>query len=311
MRETCLKMVYELAKNDPRIVFVGSDLGFKVLDEFRREMPERFFMEGISEANVVGMAAGLALEGKIVYLNTIATFINRRAFEQVAVDLCIHKANVRLIGSGGGLVYAPLGPTHEAIEDVATLRTLPNLTIVSPADAVEMKRLMPQTVNWPGPMYIRLARGHDPVVTAAPLEEPFEIGKAVCARRGKDALLLATGICLRLALPAAEELAKSGIECTILHLPTIKPLDESTILAELKRHRVAVTIEEGTILGGLGSAVAELIAEMDEDRPQRFRRIGLPDEFPKKYGNQASLMGYYHLTAERVREEVKGLCQSC
>src|SRR6185503_18910737 len=154
MRETCLDQVYHLAKTDPRIVFVGSDLGVGTLKKFKDEMPERFFMEGISEMHVVGMAAGLALEGSVVYVNTISTFLTRRCFEQVAVDVCLHNLDVRLIGNGGGLVYAPLGPTHLAIEDISIFRALPNMAIVAVADAEEMKRLMPQTVDHKGPMYI-------------------------------------------------------------------------------------------------------------------------------------------------------------
>src|SRR6267143_2196339 len=151
MRKTCLDMVYELARKDERIFFIGSDLGVGTLKQFKAEMPDRFFMEGVSEANIVGIAAGLALEGKIVYINTIATFLTRRCFEQVALDLCLHNANVRLIASGGGLVYAPLGPTHEAIDDIAIFRALSGMPSIAPSDAEEMKRLMPATVDHPGP----------------------------------------------------------------------------------------------------------------------------------------------------------------
>lgn len=307
MRQTCLDMVYQLARKDERIFFVGSDLGVGVLDDFKRDMPDRFFMEGVSEANVVGMSAGLAMEGKIVYANTIATFFTRRAYEQVAVDLCMHNANVRLIGNGGGLVYAPLGPTHLAIEDLATFRALPNMTILHPADAVEMKRLMPETVDWPGPIYIRLARGHDPVVTTQGEDEPFVIGRAVPMRQGKDVLLIDTGICLRVSLAAAELLADRGIECTILHLPTVKPLDTEALLDGLNNIPVAVTIEEGSVVGGLGGAVAELIAERCQPRRPRFARVGLPDEFPRKYGNQAQLMDYYRICPQAVVEQVMKL----
>src|SRR2546426_4014196 len=152
MRKVCLDMVHELARRDERIFFIGSDLGIGTLKQFKVQMPERFLMEGVSEANVVGVAAGLALEGKIVYVNTIATFLTRRCFEQVALDLCLHNTNVRLIGNGGGLVYAPLGPTHLAIEDIAILRALPNMTILAPADAEEMRRLVPPAGEQHGPI---------------------------------------------------------------------------------------------------------------------------------------------------------------
>lgn len=294
MRKTCLDMVYELAKQDERIFFIGSDLGMGTLKQFKAEMPERFFMEGVSEATIIGMAAGLALEGKIVYVNTIATFLTRRCFEQVVIDLCLHKANVRLIGNGGGLVYAPLGPTHLAIEDLAILRALPNMTILAPADADEMRRLMPRTVDHPGPIYIRLAKGNDPIVTTN--DAPFEIGKAIPMRDGSDALIVTTGVTLKPALDAAERLREQGLETAVLHVPTIKPLDADAIVRSAAAVPAVVTIEEHTVIGGLGSAVAEVLLEANYDFPKRFKRIGIPDCFPDEYGSQASLMKRYAIT---------------
>jgi transketolase len=305
MRKTCLEMVYELAKADPRIFFIGSDLGVGVLTQFKDDMPDRFFMEGISEANIIGMAAGMALEGKIVYINTIATFITRRCFEQVVLDLCLHNVNVRLIGNGGGMVYAPLGPTHEAIEDIAIFRAIPNMTIVAPADADEMRRLMPLTVDHQGPLYIRLAKGYDPIVTTDAY--PFQIGKILPMREGKDALIITTGITLRLALDAAEHLQEQGIEVTVLHNHTLKPLDKKSILNYAERIPVIVTIEEHSILGGLGSAVAELVAEANFTPAKRFKRIGIPDVFPDEYGSQKSLMERYHITTPHLISEVTTL----
>src|SRR5262245_17908923 len=181
MRNTCLNMVYELAKRDARTVFIGSDLSPGLLADMKRDMPERYYMEGVTEANVIGMAAGLAMDGYIPYVNTIATFITRRCYEQVAVDLCLHDLPVRLIGNGGGLVYAPLGPTHLAIEDLAIMRALPNMTVVAVCDADEMVRFMNCSLEWPHPVYVRLAKDGDPVVSRA--EAGFEIGKAIVMRR--------------------------------------------------------------------------------------------------------------------------------
>jgi transketolase len=305
MRKTCLNMVYELAKQDERVVFIGSDLGVGTLDQFKAEMPERFFMEGISEANIVGMAAGLALEGKIVYVNSIATFVTRRCYEQVALDLCLHQVPVRMIGSGGGLTYAPLGPTHEATEDLAIMRAIPHMTIVAPADATEMRRMMLRTVDYPGPMYIRMAKGGDPIVTDD--QVPFEIGKAYVMREGADALIVTTGITLKLALDAAEKLAGEGIGAAVVHSPTVKPLDASTLLNYARRVPVIVTAEEHSVVGGLGSALAELIAEAGFTAPKQFQRIGLPDAFPERYGSQAGLMEYYGITQEKIAATVKRL----
>src|SRR5438132_7030747 len=166
MRNTCLNMVYELAKQDERVVFIGSDLSPGLLAGMKRDMPSRYFMEGITEQNIIGMAAGLAMEGYVPYVNTIATFITRRCYEQVAIDLCLHNLPVRLIGNGGGFVYAPLGPTHLAIDDIAIMRALPNMTVVAVCDAKEMVRLMNSTLDWPSPIYIRLAKGGDRVVSS-------------------------------------------------------------------------------------------------------------------------------------------------
>lgn len=305
MRETCLDMVYELARKDERIVFVGSDLGVGTLKQFKQEYPSRFYMEGVSEANVVGMAAGLAMEGAIVYVNTIATFLSRRCYEQVAIDLCLHNVKVRLIANGGGLVYAPLGPTHLAIEDIAIYRALPNMCILAVADAREMRRAMPATVDYPGPIYLRLAKGHDPVVTTE--GEPFVIGKAVPMRDGSDAVLFTTGVGLQVCLAAADLLAKQGVRAGVIHLPTIKPLDVKAITAAVWKVPVVVSVEEHTIIGGLGGALAEHLAENDLLQGRRFQRIGIPDVFPDKYGEQSGLMKRYGIAADNVAATVQNL----
>lgn len=308
MRESCLKTVYELARKDERVVFIGSDLGVGVLADFKKEIPSRFFMEGVSEQNLVGVAAGMAMEGHVVYLNTIATFLTRRCFEQVAVDLCLHNLNVRLIANGGGVVYAPLGPTHLAIEDIAILRALPNMTVVAPADAVEMVRFVNASVDHPGPIYIRVAKGHDPVVTTD--TGPFVIGKAVPMRDGRDALLVTTGVGLQACLAAADKLAANGVNAGVLHLPTVKPLDTPAIEAAVKAVPVVVSVEEHTVIGGLGSALAEHLAETDLLQGRKFKRVGIPDVFPDIYGDQAGMMKKYGISADNIAEVVQGLLKS-
>lgn len=305
MRKACLESVYQIAKGDKRIFFLGSDLGVGTLQQFKEEMPERYFMEGVSEANLIGMAAGLALEGKIVYANTIATFLTRRCFEQVALDLCLHNVKVRLIGNGGGLVYAPLGPTHLATEDIAIFRALPRMTILAPADAGEMRRMMPETVDHPGPIYIRLAKGGDPIVTDPNVA--FKIGKAYPMRQGTDGLILTTGVMLKRGLDAAAILSAKGVETAVLHVPTIKPLDQATILEYAARVPVVVTVEEHTINGGLGSAIAEVLSEADFAGPKRLRRIGIPDVFPDQYGSQESLLARYNITSEAICSAIEDL----
>ena len=298
MRRTCLDSVYELAKRDDRVVFVGSDLGVGTLDQFRDEMPERFFMEGVSEQNIIGMAAGLALEGYIPYVNTIATFITRRCYEQLAVDLCMHNLPVRLIGNGGGLVYAPLGPTHLATEDIAILRALPRMTIVAPSDAEEMKRLMARTTELEGPCYIRLAKGGDRVISQEELG--FQVGEAILLEKPGRCLFVSTGVATTRALGAAELLAARGIDCGVLHAHTVKPLDEARIRDWADEVEAIVTVEEHTLVGGLGSAVAELLVDRWPGTGPALLRLGIPDHFPDRYGNQEELLAYYGLDGEAI-----------
>ena len=204
MRRKVLDSIYTLAKNDKRVIFIGSDLGPGVLENMKNEMPERFFMEGISEQHIVGMAAGMAMEGFIPYVNTIATFLSRRCFEQVALDLCLQDLPVRLISNGAGAVYAHLGPTHLAIEDIAIMRALPNMTIVCPCDADETNRFMLKTLDWPHPIYIRLAKGGDKIISKE--SDGFEIGKSILMKNGNDGLFISTGVMTQLALQAAIKL---------------------------------------------------------------------------------------------------------
>ncbi len=305
MRNTSLDMVFELALQDERILFLGSDLGAGTLSAFQTKLPERFFMEGISEANLVGMAAGLAMEGHIPYVNTIATFITRRAFEQVALDVCLENLPVRLIGNGGGMVYAPLGPTHEATDDLALMRALPNMTTIAPCDADEMRRLMPQTVEVPGPVYIRLGRGHDPIVSSD--RQDCVLGRGIPVLAGSDVLLVTTGITLKLAHTAAEILLAEGIEAGILHLPTIKPLDTEMLLTMAHNMKAVVPIEEHSVIGGLGSAVAEVLLEAGPRPLPAFRRVGLPDVFPDDYGRQDDLFRRYGLETNAIAAMVRKL----
>ena len=213
MRKACLLSIYELARRDDRVVFIGSDITKQNLEKFSAEYPDRFFMEGIYEAHIIGMAAGLALNGKIPYINTIATFLTRRCYEQILVDLGLHNLPVRLLGSGGGTVYAPLGPTHLANEDIAILRAIPNMTIVAPCDADEMGRLMPQTLNWNGPVYVRMAKGGDRIVSSD--KHRFEIGKAIPVREGsttRSAAAASAGFATPMPIPATMNPASRAVQ---------------------------------------------------------------------------------------------------
>ena len=303
MRKTSLNCVGELAKINKDVVFIGSDLGPGVLDEMKHNNPERFFMEGVSEQHIIGMAAGMAMEGFIPYVNTIATFLTRRCYEQIAVDLCLHDLPVKLIANGGGAVYAPLGPTHLAIEDIAILRTLPNMTVLSPCDADEMKRLMKASLDWQHPMYIRLAKGGDKIVSLD--DKGFKIGESIEMKSSGDCLFITTGIMTQIALEAAENLSKDGINCGVIHCHTIKPLDTKKIFDVLSNVKIAVTVEEGNLNGGFGSCILEKCSDFYPEFLPKIKRMGIPDEFSKFYGSQNSLLDYWGLNSKNLYAKMK------
>jgi transketolase len=299
-------MVYELAKSDGRVAFIGSDLSPGLLAAMKKDMPDRHFMEGVMEQHIIGMAAGMAMDGFIPYVNTIATFITRRCYEQVALDLCLHDLPVRLIANGGGVVYAPLGPTHLAVEDIAIMRALPNMTVTAVADAEEMKRLMRATIDWPHPIYIRLGKGGDPIVSDE--KNGFEIGKGIVMRpvvgEGHP-LLISCGVMTGRALGAASLLAEQGIEAEVLHIHTLKPLDEALILDRVAAAGSVFTIEEHTAIGGLGSAISDVLdAKGGRIRPV-VHKLALPDHFQENYGLQEDLLALAGLSPDAIAETVK------
>ena len=298
MRKTALECVHKLAQHDKRVLFIGSDLGHGVLEKMKNELPDQFFMEGVSEQYIIGMAAGLAMEGFIPYVNTIATFLTRRCYEQVAVDLCMHDLPVRLIANGGGGVYAPLGPTHLAIEDIAIMRALPNMAVVAPCDADEMNRLMMSTLEWPHPIYIRLAKGGDRVVSAE--QNGFELGKSIKMKTGTDGMFITTGVMTQLALETAEILKGDGVDVGVLHVHTIKPFDASGVISAIENAKAVVTVEEHIVNGGLGSAVLESCSELRPELLPKISRIGIPDKFATEYGSQGSLLKHWGITVDNL-----------
>ena len=299
MRKTCLNTIYNLAKKNNKIIFIGSDLGPGVLKEFKYSMPERFYMEGVSEQSIVGMSAGLAMEGYLPYVNTISTFLTRRCFEQIAVDLCLHKLPVKLIGNGGGLVYAPLGPTHQAIEDISILRTLPNMSIIAPCDAIEMEKLIRDTVSLKGPLYVRIARGGEEIITKK--NEKIKFGKARILIKPKDYLILSTGVMTQIALKAANKfnLIKKK-SCGVIHFNTVKPLDNKTLIKYAKKVKKIVTIEENVLSGGFGSLILEVLNEFSPQDTYKIRKIGLKDKFIENYGTQDELFKIYNFTVNQI-----------
>lgn len=303
MRKTALACVTDLARQDDRVCFIGSDLGHGVMDDFSIEFPERIFREGITEQHIIGMAAGLALDGRIVYINTLAAFLTKRCLEQIALDLCLERAKVRLLGSGGGLVYAPLGPSHLATEDFALLGALPDMTIVAPCDAAEMRRLLPMTLDIDGPVYVRLAKGGDALVSPANCTLPFGAVVPLDADAARfDILFVTTGITAQPALAAASMLKENGLTAGVVHCPVVKPLDERGLLEYLMRAKCVIAVEEHVAAGGLGASTGLLILRSFQHAP-RFAHISLPDCFFSEYGSQKEILEHYGISSKSLREQ--------
>lgn len=304
MLRACMNIVCQMAKTNPNVVLICCDQAPGV--EFEGDTAGRYFMEPISEANIVGMATGLVTEGYIPYILNHATFNTRKAYEQIALDACLQKRPIRIVGMGGGLTTAHLGPTHTAIEDIAIMRAIPDMTVVVPCDAEEMVRLMPLTLTWPGTIYIRCAKYGKPIVSKE--EAGFEIGKAILMREG-DVLIVTNGAMTHRALVAAELLSAKRIECGVLHVHTVKPLDVC-IVEHIKKAKMVISIEEHTLTGGLGSACLELLADyfVFKNVPP-FYRFGLPDAFVQAYGDQDSLLEEYGLQAEQIAGRILGLVE--
>ena len=303
MRQACADGIFELASVDPRVVFVGSDLGPGAMEPMRLRYPERFFMEGVSEQYIIGMAAGLAATGFIPFVNSIGTFLTCRGFEQIAIDLCLQNLPVRLIGNGGGLVYASLGPTHLATEDLAILRALPNMTVVAPCDsdeAVGAPRPVPR-LAWPGLLptwWCRRSCGE-------PRPRASVTGPGGLLPPTRRVLVVSTGTITGNVVAAADLLTAQGVAVGVLHLSTVKPLDGPLLRDASGRADLVVVVEEHTPAGGLAGAVLESLADEPARLPGRFLRLGLPDEFISQYGSQRELLGRYGLDPVGLADRIE------
>ncbi len=266
--------IVALGESDPRVVVLGADLGnSNEIDLFRERFPERFFNLGAAEQNEVNVAAGLALEGFVPFVHSFGVFLTRRAYEQVCVQIAMQRANVKLLGFLPGLV-SRLGPTHQATDDLALMSALPGTTVIAPADATEIAQVVRAIAEHDGPVYSRMLRREVPVLLD-PETHRFEIGKAYPLSKGADVTLLTTGMMLSNVLEAARLLRETGVDAGVLHVPTVKPLDRDAILAAAARGPLVV-VENHTVVGGLGAAVASLVSE---HHPTRVKRLGLPDVF--------------------------------
>lgn len=291
MRKTFVAGLIERAKTDDRIFVITPDLGFSVLEEFMTLYPDRLLNVGIAEQNAIGVAAGLALTGKVVYVYSIIPFVTMRCFEQIRVDVAYMNTNIRIVGVGAGFSYGPAGATHHAVEDIAIMRALPNMTVCCPGDPVEVRKIVNQSFDYPGPMYIRLGKSGEPAIHKQ--DAPVVIGKAIEVIHGKDLALIATSNMLETGKNMVEAWEKEGMQASLISMPTIKPIDKDFLVQLIKSNRPIVTLEEHSIIGGLGSAVAEIIAESGCAVP--FKRLGIPDEFSHYVGSHAFIRNKYGL----------------
>jgi transketolase len=304
MRNAFVKRCTELMERDERVFLVTADMGYFIFDDIRRRFGRRFINVGIAEANMIGVAAGLALSGKIPFVYTVTSFATSRVFEQLKVDVCYQKANVKIVGIGSGIAYGTSGPTHQAIMDIALMRALPGMTIFSPADARDAVAMTDAAYGLEGPVYLRLGKQNEPLVT--PQDSVFSIGRGMILRDGRSAAVIATGSIVKQALQAAEELSHEGIDVRVISMGSLKPADRELILAAARETGVILTLEEHTIHGGLGSIVAEIIAENAGPMPV-FRRLGLDDTFCCDYGTDAELLACHHIDSASVSAVIKEL----
>ncbi len=294
MRSAFIEELTRLARLDRNIVLVVGDLGFGVVGKFAEELPAQFVNAGVAEQNMTGLAAGMAMSGRTVLTYSIANFPVIRCLEQIRNDVCYHDANVKIVAVGGGMAYGSLGMTHHATEDLAIMRAMPNMVVLAPNDPVEAKLATRAAVEHRGPVYLRLGKQGEKRVHATDPE--FQIGKSMRMREGGDAMLIVTGGLLQNAMEAAELLASRGIQAAVISAPSIKPFDAQS----LNGSTALFTIEEHSVIGGLGGVVAETLLER-EQRPKLFKRIGLPGEqFSSKVGDQDYLRREFGLDPDGI-----------
>lgn len=303
MRIAFVKTLYELARKNKDIILVTGDLGFSVFENYIKKLPKQYLNAGVAEQNMTGVAAGMAMEGKIPFIYSIVPFVTMRNFEQVRNDICYQGLNVKIVGVGSGFSYGMYGHTHYGLEDVGILRTLPGITILSPGDPVEAELATREALSISGPVYIRLGKAGEPTVHKS--KPDFHIGKGIMVREGRDLAILASGTMLPTALETANFLRDYSVMVVSMH--TIKPLDEILIKKLSKIMKGIFTLEEHSIIGGLGSAVAEVLAE--NEAKITFRRFGSPDRFNTIAGSQQFMRKNNGLSAVYIAEEIRSFLE--
>lgn len=307
MRRQFINTLTELARKDNRIFLLTGDLGFSFFEEFRKEFPKRFFNVGVAEANMVGIAAGLALSGKIVFIYSIVPFVTMRCFEQIRNDLCSQNLNVRIVGVGGGLCYGSAGMTHHSIEDIAIMRALPNMTVVCPGDSFEVEMAVKEALSWEGPVYLRLGKGGEPKIHS---DIPnFKIGKGIIIKNGNDITIMSTGNILYMAKQITDKLTNENISVRLISMHTVKPLDKKIIIESSRETKAIFTLEEHSLIGGLGSAVAEVLAE-EGTKKALFKRFSLPDSYCREVGSHEYLREKNKLSVDQITDNILKIYKS-
>lgn len=302
MRTAFFETLAAVAERDPRVWLLTGDLGFGVVEPFARKFPDRFVNAGVAEQNMTGVATGLALSGKVVFTYSIGNFPTLRCLEQIRNGPCYHKANVHVVAVGGGLVYGSLGMTHHLTEDLAIMRALPNLTVVAPGDPAEAACAVEALVGQDGPGYLRLGRAGEPLVHAG--RPDFTLGRAIRVRDGRDVTLISTGGMLVTVNEVADALARAGVSARVVSMHTLRPLDRDAIIDAAMATPLVVTVEEHSIVGGLGGAVAEVMAETPGLRA-RLHRIGLPAAFAPHAGSRDYLADVLGVSPRAVLSAVR------
>jgi len=293
----------DLGKTNKNIVVIDCDLsGSTMTKHFKAAFPERFFNAGIAEQDAVTMAVGLSTTGKIPFVSTFAVFASGRAWEQIRNGVCYPKFNVKVVATHCGITVGEDGASHQALEDVAIMRAIPNMTVIAPADATEVREVIKWAAEYNGPVYVRVSRANLPVIFKEG-EYKFNPNKAVVMKEGKDITVVTNGETTCEVLKAAEILEKEGISLEVVHVPVVKPLDAETIVKSAQKTGRVVTVENHSIIGGLGGAVCEALSEQC---PTKVTRIGINDQFGQT-GTADELMAYYGLTGDKLAEKIKGL----
>lgn len=306
MRTAFLRAIEALAAEDPRVNLVVGDLGFSVVEPFAQRFPKQFLNAGIAEQNMTGLAAGMALSGKIVFTYSIANFPTLRCLEQIRNDACYHNANVKVVSVGGGLAYGALGSSHQATEDLAVMRALPGMTVLAPGDPVEAEWATRAAAAHDGPCYLRLGKAGERVVHKG--EARFELGRAAQLRDGEDVTLISTGAMLESCLTAADQLRGSGLSTRVLSMHTLKPFDADAVRKAAQETSAVMTVEEHSVIGGLGSAAAEALAQAP-GRAAAFRIMALPDRFCREVGGQEHLRAVSGLSVEDIVGNARALLE--